>query len=1014
MRKLEQKKRIAIILCVVMLVSIVMPHFALDEETIESLNVEQTSVEYSMNSETMEESTTDMSVEYVTETLDETIIETFDETTGETIEESITETSVDTTDETPVETMDESLAESAIETSNETTDETSTETIIETSIDLTTNIEEETPSEASFIECEEIEANSIINNNIANDKIITTASEIENLFGDNTATNSDINNPNNEIADIEKPVKKRIDNTKKHLNAAKPAGFTVDIVKRDEDSNGLYGSNLNLPDRYDSREHQNEHGVNIVPPVRDQGSYGTCWAFGSIGAIETSIRSKNLITSENDEGADLSETALALFVVEGLEGVTDNNSYIDYPGVEGADYNCINYDYYMNVQHIPRASMSFAESGGNEISALLMASTYMGIVSENDFPYTVDNIEAIKTELRTTGLDNSRKPYAFNRNKYEVLNVDFLSKADRTSVKEAIMERGSVAIGYYESRDNCNCHEDNGEWYYLCPLKACRIEDDGSCGEEIALGQNHAVTVVGWDDNIPRDKFYYNGEIYENRTGYDIASYSIIEDDSGIYYPTYENASAIHSHSDGAWLVRNSWGTNTDMHKDGYFWLPYDTLNFDDIICAVDAGEANTYLYNYHYDTTADKSTYNYLGKGKLANVFQVSPDIDQVLDAVSIAWKSANFDYDIYIYTNENKMSNPEDGTLMLSQTVHNTSAGIKTVNLDKSVLLPKDTYFSIIVKPNNDNIVIFSENTYVDPNSDCFYYDEVQFGESWENDNGTWRDMNANPIATIGDRIYGSTPRIRGLTNEARIITFDAGGGTGTMLPQGIKYGSSGQINANEFVRSGYTFDKWIDNYGNEYADKEDIVLNNNITLKALWKKNSSPTPSGGDSGGSGGGSGGPILPTSQVIETFEVSAVKVAYPAIDSSKVSWMFDPKTSKFKLNININGQNVPATNGFFTVNELETKLVNNAQVQVAVQNTYYFNSEGSMLTGFVKTSDGKTYFFENAKTKDEGKMVIGWKKILDYWYYFNADGSMLVNGISPDGYKLGSDGKMII
>ena len=32
-----------------------------------------------------------------------------------------------------------------------------------------------------------------------------------------------------------------------------------------------------------------------------------------------------------------------------------------------------------------------------------------------------------------------------------------------------------------------------------------------------------------------------------------------------------------------------------------------------------------------------------------------------------------------------------------------------------------------------------------------------------------------------------------------------------------------------------------------------------------------------------------------------------------------------------------------------------------------------------MITGFVKTSDGKTYFFENAKTKDEGKMVIGWK-----------------------------------
>ena len=38
-----------------------------------------------------------------------------------------------------------------------------------------------------------------------------------------------------------------------------------------------------LPSSYDSRK------VGRVSPVRDQGRYGTCWAFGSLGALESSL-----------------------------------------------------------------------------------------------------------------------------------------------------------------------------------------------------------------------------------------------------------------------------------------------------------------------------------------------------------------------------------------------------------------------------------------------------------------------------------------------------------------------------------------------------------------------------------------------------------------------------------------------------------------------------------------------------------------------------------------------------
>ena len=87
--------------------------------------------------------------------------------------------------------------------------------------------------------------------------------------------------------------------------------------------------------------------------------------------------------------------------------------------------------------------------------------------------------------------------------------------------------------------------------------------------------------------------------------------------------------------------------------------------------------------------------------------------------------------------------------------------------------------------------------------------------------------------------------------------------------------------------------------------------------------------------------------------------------------------------------------------------------IDNENVITAVKAKLVIDIEGNMVTGWVKTVDGKTYFFENAKTIDEGKMVTGWKQIQNDWYFFAADGVMLVNTTTPDGYLVGADGKMM-
>ena len=102
-----------------------------------------------------------------------------------------------------------------------------------------------------------------------------------------------------------------------------------------------------------------------------------------------------------------------------------------------------------------------------------------------------------------------------------------------------------------------------------------------------------------------------------------------------------------------------------------------------------------------------------------------------------------------------------------------------------------------------------------------------------------------------------------------------------------------------------------------------------------------------------------------------------------------------------------------ALNGFYPVAGVETLMINNVPTTVPVNDTYYFDEAGYMVTGWVETADSRKYFFETEKGANEGKMIIGWKQIYGALYNFAEDGSMLVNAITPDGSQVGADGKKL-
>ena len=142
-----------------------------------------------------------------------------------------------------------------------------------------------------------------------------------------------------------------------------------------------------------------------------------------------------------------------------------------------------------------------------------------------------------------------------------VQNVYYLparaNALDNNAIKKAIMDYGAISVLMYADFDSPLNYDKEKSAYFLATTTKAYA--------------NHAVTVVGWDDNYDRDNF-----------------------------PMGSMAD-----SNGAWIVKNSW--NTDWGDDGYFYVSY----YDPVVFEI--GEKNVaytfilndtvrYNRNYQYD----------------------------------------------------------------------------------------------------------------------------------------------------------------------------------------------------------------------------------------------------------------------------------------------------------------------------------------------------------------------------------------------------------------------------
>ena len=288
------------------------------------------------------------------------------------------------------------------------------------------------------------------------------------------------------------------------------------------------------------------------------------------------------------------------------------------------------------------AQNTYLNYGGNYAMASRRLAQWYGPVDEKKVPYG----QAVSTI--SGGLDES---YAYDQTMAHLENAYMINiKKNPGDVKRQIMEHGAAGIMYYHDNLSFGWNSTLGRYTYY---------------DTALTGGGHAVMVVGWDDNFSKDNF------------------------TGTSKPS----------GDGAWLIRNSWGTYAN-----YFWMSYETASLSDTAWIFDFSAEDGYDNNYQLDGGVD--AYPDRSHLTLANVFKTKQEEGvsaETLSAVSLSFtQAASVNYTIEIYTELKDETNPLSGTKQESATTEGTTAyaGIYTIPLDDDVTLRPGSSFAVVVK--------------------------------------------------------------------------------------------------------------------------------------------------------------------------------------------------------------------------------------------------------------------------------------------------------------------------
>ena len=470
-----------------------------------------------------------------------------------------------------------------------------------------------------------------------------------------------------------------------------------------------------FPESYDLR---NVDGNCYVTPVRSQAPFGTCWSFATVAALESSILGAGLKGADgkpaSSETLNLSEKQLAWFSAMPLR---DPGNPQDGEGQFIADF--------MTADVL----VSFMNRGGNQYFSANALGQGIGPVHESDdryyayrgngnvvdyewlngaltrYSYSIQDDWSIPDEYRFASDYSVRAanflptPKSQDENGFYVYN-----EAGTEAIKGELMKHRAVQINF--CADTSMPGQNSSAQY---------ISENWAPYTFMPIPTNHAVTIVGWDDNYPKENFI-QGTVE-----------ALLTDGTTV---TIDKAPP----ANGAWLVKNSWGAGGQGFPDegsgnwgivdenglhtGYFWLSFYDQSLEGPVSYIveEADKSINIIDQLDYMQVAQLPSYYSEDEIKMANFFMAKKS--EYIEQVACFTESENTSVTYEIYLVDEYCHAPEDGLKIAEKTVkypyggyHKEDISTFDILVDTSgtgkneLLIPIYEYYAITVTQKTDD---------------------------------------------------------------------------------------------------------------------------------------------------------------------------------------------------------------------------------------------------------------------------------------------------------------------
>lgn len=310
------------------------------------------------------------------------------------------------------------------------------------------------------------------------------------------------------------------------------------------------------------------------------------------------------------------------------------------------------------------------DGGNEEMSAGYLVSH--GAVS-SDIPYDTKNVlmeltyishEQSQSAYRATDIKFFQKNY----NQDQTLTDNYINE-----VKQAVYNNGSVLT--------------LANWNYLY-IKGNSMNSINSNARD---NLNHAVVIVGWDDNYDKSNFLQKPK------------------------------------NNGAFLVRNSWGTNDH----GYYWVSYEDKSIVPTYTIQDYEKtaSNERIYNLEEGALCSTVAINKKTAG-FVNIFSLNGK--EQLDKISFYTSDVGAEYQIYYVPLDQNGNLDLNGMKAISESGTVNYEGYYTKQIKSPIIKQGKVAIMVVIKSSGKNTSMGAEGTY-DTASAKYYVPSISKGESY-----------------------------------------------------------------------------------------------------------------------------------------------------------------------------------------------------------------------------------------------------------------------------------------